>query len=101
WLARRVAGHGVASAALVVLLVASWAQVFFLAFAQQGLLLVAGRDGVSRLLSYWSPSWRLWTLAPSFLMQPPAIAWAFTAIWLVAIAAAAVVVWRLRPLPPG
>ena len=57
--------------------------------AQQGLLLVAGRDGVSRLLEYWSPTWRLWSLAPSFLMQPPAIAWAFTAIWLIALAAAA------------
>lgn len=102
WLARRIAGHAVASAALVVLLTASWAQVFFLAFAQQGLLLAAGRDGVSRLLSYWSPSWRLWTLAPSFLIQPPSIAWAFTIVWLAAIAAAAVVVWRLRrPLLPG
>jgi hypothetical protein len=102
WLARRIADHAVAPAALIVLLAASWAQALFLAFAQQGLLLVAGRDGVSRLLSYWSPSWRLWSLAPSFLMQPPPIAWAFTAIWLVAMAAAAVVIWRLRrPLPPG
>jgi hypothetical protein len=102
WLARRIAGHAVASAALVVLLTASWAHVLFFAFAQQGLLLVAGRNGVSRLLLYWSPSWRLWSLAPSFLMQPPAIAWAFTAIWLAAIAAAAAIAWRMRrPLPPG
>jgi len=102
WLARRTAEHVVASAALIVLLTASLAQVVFLVFAQQGLLLVAGRDGVSRLLSYWSPSWRLWSLAPSFLMQPPPIAWAFTAVWLAAIAAAAAVAWRLRrPLLPG
>jgi hypothetical protein len=102
WLARRTAAHAVASAALVVLLAASAMQVVFLTFAQQGLLLVAGRDGVSRLLLYWSPSWRLWSLAPSFLMQPPAIAWAFTGVWLAAIAGAAVLVWRMRrPLPPG
>jgi hypothetical protein len=102
WLARRTADHAVASAALVVLLAASAVQACFLAFAQQGLLLVAGRDGMSRLLSYWSPSWRLWSLAPSFLMQPPAIAWAFTAVWLAAIAAAAAIVWRMRrPLAPG
>jgi hypothetical protein len=97
WLARRVAGHAIASALLVVLAAASVAQMLFLTFAQQGLLLVAGRDGVSRLLEYWSPAWRLWSLAPTFLMQAPAVAWAFTAIWLAAIAATAATAWKLRP----
>ena len=70
--------------------------MLFLALAQQGLLLVAGRNGVSRLLAYWSPTWELSSLAPTFLMQPPTVAWTFAAIWLAAIAAAAAVAWRLR-----
>ncbi len=102
WLARRTASSALASAALVLLVAVSLGQMLFLLCAQQGLLLVAGRDGVSRLLEYWSPSWRLWSLAPSFLMQPPPIAWAFTATWLVVLAAAATVITRLRrPLAPG
>ena len=90
WLARRAASSAIAGASLALLAAASVAQMLFLLSAQKGLLLVAGRDGVSRLLEYWSPSWRLWSLAPSFLMQPPAIAWAFTAIWLIALAVAVV-----------
>ena len=102
WLARRAASSAVAGASLALLVAASLAQMLFLLWAQKGLLLVAGRDGVSRLLEYWSPSWRLWSLAPSFLMQTPAVAWGFTAIWLMELAAAAVVIIRLqRPLRPG
>lgn len=102
WLARRAASNALATAGLALLVAASVAQMLFLLTAQKGLLLVAGRDGVSRLLEYWSPSWRLWTLAPSFLMQPPTIAWAFTAVWLVALSAAAVAIARRRrPLAPG
>ena len=102
WLARRTAANAIATAALALLAAASVAQMLFVLCAQRGLLLVAGRDGVSRLLEYWSPSWRLWSLAPSFLMQAPGIAWAFTAIWLIGLAAAAVAVARLRrPVAPG
>jgi hypothetical protein len=102
WLAHRTAANAVAAAGLVLLATASVAQMLFLLVAQHGLLLVAGRDGVSRLLEYWSPAWRLWSLAPSFLMQPPAIAWAFTAVWLIAIAAAARAAGRFRaPRAPG
>jgi hypothetical protein len=102
WLARRAAASAVATATLVLLVAASVAQMLFLLSAQRGLLLVAGRDGVSRLLEYWSPTWRLWSLAPSFLMQPPPVAWGFTAIWRAAIAGAAIAIARLRrPLRPG
>jgi hypothetical protein len=102
WLARRTASSAVAAASLALLAAASVAQMLFLLCAQKGLLLVAGRDGVSRLLEYWSPSWHLWSLSPSFLMQAPAIAWAFTAVWLVALAAAALAIARLRrSLAPG
>ena len=77
WLARRVAPErGRRRVARRCSPPPASAQMLFLLCAQKGLLLVAGRDGVSRLLEYWSPSWRLWSLAPSFLMQPPAIAWA-------------------------
>jgi hypothetical protein len=102
WLARRSVDRPIASAALALLVATSLVQMLFFLCAQQGLLLVAGRDGVSRLLEYWSPSWRLWSLAPSFLMQTPTVAWAFTAVWLLAIAGAAVAMARFRrPLPPG
>jgi len=102
WLARRTASSALAGASLALLAAASVAQMLFLLCAQKGLLLVAGRDGVSRLLEYWSPSWRLWSLAPSFLTQAPPIAWAFTAVWLIALAAAATAIARLRrPLAPG
>lgn len=102
WLVHRFAANTVATAAMVMLTAASVAQMLVLLWAQQGLLLVAGRDGVSRLLEYWSPSWRLWSLAPSFLMQPPPVAWAFTAVWLGSLALAAWIVARLRaPRPVG
>ena len=59
-----------------------------LALAQDGLLINNERDGTSSLLEYWSPRWALWTLAPTFILQPTAIAWIQT-LWWVATAAGA------------
>ena len=50
WLARRTASSAIAAASLDAARAASVAQMLFLLCAQKGLLLVAGRDGVSRLL---------------------------------------------------
>jgi hypothetical protein len=102
WLARRAGTRTVAAASLVLLVTASLAQTAVMLGVHQGQLLVAHRNGVSRLLEYWSPSWRLWSLAPSFRMQEPAIAWGFSAAWLVALAVAVVcIARRRRPLAPG
>ncbi len=102
WLAQRAAANALTAASLVVLVAVSLAQMAFMLVVHQGQLLVAHRNGVSRLLEYWSPSWRLWSLAPSFRMQEPAVAWGFTAAWLIALAAAVLVITRRRrPLAPG
>ena len=55
WLARRTASSAIAAASLTLLAAASVAQMLFLLCAQKGLLLVAGRDGVSRLLLSTGP----------------------------------------------
>ena len=102
WLARHAGARTVAAASLVLLVAVSLAQTAFMLWVHQGQLLVAHRNGVSRLLEYWSPSWRLWSLAPSFRMQEPAVAWGFSTAWLVALAVAVVLIARLRrPLAPG
>jgi hypothetical protein len=83
------------TAAAWLLLLASLAMAATLAFAQEGLLLVAERDGTSRLLSYWAPAWRLWSLAPSFVVQPAVRAAIITALWIAAALASLATVARL------
>jgi hypothetical protein len=102
WLARRAASNAAAAASLVLLVAVSLGQMLFLLWPLQGQLLVAHGNGVSRLLEYWSPSWRLWSLAPSFRAQAPDVALGFSAVWLVAIAVAVLLIARVRrPLAPG
>jgi hypothetical protein len=69
----------------VVLLATGLGLTVLLAVAQNGLLLVAGRDGSSQVLEYIAPSASLWTLWPTFLRQPPATAAAMTITWLAPI----------------
>ncbi len=57
------------------------------AAAQQGLLLVAGRDGSSQVLEYLSPSSGVWTWLPTFLRQSPADAAVLTMVWVVPLLA--------------
>ncbi len=64
---RRAAQH--------VLLCVGTALTVLLASAQDGLLLVAGRDGTSQVLEYLAPSTPVWTVLPTFLRQSPAQAW--------------------------
>ena len=52
-----------------------------LASAQDGLLLVAGRDGTSQVLEYLAPSTPVWTLLPTFLRQSPTQAWLGVLLW--------------------
>jgi hypothetical protein len=69
-----------------------------LAIAQQGLLLNNGRDGMSALLEYLSPSWPAWSMAPTFIFHEAPTAWLHSLAWLVIAAAAAVALarWRTR-----
>jgi hypothetical protein len=54
-----------------------------LAFAQNGLLLAANRNGVSRIIEWVSNEWSVWTIAPAFIVQSPLIAASLTACWIV------------------
>jgi hypothetical protein len=54
-----------------------------LAFAQNGLLLAANRNGVSRVIEWLSNEWSLWTIAPAFIIQKPWLAALLTALWIV------------------
>jgi hypothetical protein len=73
-----------------------------LVLAQDGVLVVNGRDGTSALLEYWSPRWELWSLAPTFLGgQPWAIGLLQSAWWLTIAAAAAFVLARARTAHAG
>jgi hypothetical protein len=64
--------------------------------AQRGLLLAAGRDGTSGLLQWWSPSWHLTEMAPSFIAHSPTQALVFVAIWLLAAGIVGAVLARTR-----
>lgn len=85
-------------AAYHVLIAAGLAIALALAFVQGGLLLAGYRNGISRLLEWLSPTWTLWTIAPTFVAQPPIAALATALIWIgVAMAAA----WWLGRRPPS
>jgi hypothetical protein len=86
WLYERAHGRQPLRAACWMLIAASVAMVVTLATAQQGLLLVGERDGTSRLLSWWSPSWPLAAVAPSYVAQPPWLATIETLVWIAALA---------------
>lgn len=58
--------------------------------AQEGLLLVAGRDGSSQLLEYLAPASGVWTLLPTFLRQSPGAAALLTLWWVVPLLGAGV-----------
>jgi hypothetical protein len=51
-----------------------------------GLLLGQGRDGSSSLLEWLSPTWHLWTSAPTYIMSSPPAAYVRTLLWLAGIA---------------
>ncbi len=71
-----------------MLIVAGLAIGLTLALAQSGMLLAAHRSGVSRLLEWLSPTWTLWTIAPTFITQTPVAAAVLTLVWIAAALAA-------------
>ena len=75
-------------AAYQLLIVAGLAIGFTLALAQSGMLLAAHRSGVSRLLEWLSPTWTLWTMAPTYITQTPIVAALLTLVWIGAALAA-------------
>ncbi len=72
-----------------------------IAGAQNGLLLVAGRDGSSQVIEYLAPSSAVWTLLPTFLRQSPAAASALAAAWIVPLLIAGAVLGRFSRVLPG
>jgi hypothetical protein len=102
WQFRAWSASTTCTAAAWLLLLASLGLMATLALAQEGLLLVAERDGTSRLLSYWAPAWRLWSIAPSFVIQPSLRALLITAVWIAGALAAVIALGRLaRATPDG
>lgn len=65
------------------------------ATAQNGLLLVAGRDGTSQVLEYLAPSSGFWTLLPTFLRQSPGAAALLAAAWVLPLLATGALSSRL------
>jgi hypothetical protein len=63
---------------LVVMLTMTW--------SVGGLLLGQGRDGTSSLLEWLSPTWHLWTGAPSYITSSPPAAYLRTLLWLGGVA---------------
>jgi hypothetical protein len=80
-----------------VLLGVSLAITATLALALQGLLLVADRDGTSRLLDYWSPFWPLSSIGPTFITQSAVRGTLITAVWIACIAGGLALLRRARP----
>jgi hypothetical protein len=70
-------------------------------FAQNGFLILNGRDGTSSLLEFLSPQWALWTAAPSFILHEPPTALARTAVWIAIACGATFLLMRLRWTSPG
>ncbi len=102
WLYERARDRQPLRAACWLLIAGSVAMVVTLATAQQGLLLVGERDGTSRLFSWWSPSWPLAAVAPSYVAQPPWLATLATLVWAGALAAGFALLIRLSTVTaPG
>lgn len=105
--AAQFAGGGAARltrAAQFALLWLGFALTALVALAQNGLLLVAGRDGSSQVLEYLAPSSNVWTLLPSFLRQPPVDASLLALTWGGALLVAGLLTRRVavrRPISYG
>ncbi len=82
-------------AAYLVLMLAGATVTAAMVFAQNGLLVNNGRDGVSELLQWLSPDWHLWALAPSYIYHGPVVATGCVLVWLAVAAAAAVALDRV------
>jgi hypothetical protein len=94
--------HAGSRALTHVAIAAGVAIALTLGFAQQGLLLAAGRDGVSQIADWLSPAWGAWALGPSFITQTPLAASIITAVWLIVLPGACwLLLARRRTLAPG
>jgi hypothetical protein len=69
-----------------------------LVVAQYGQLIGNAGDGTSTLLEYWSPSWNVWSVAPTFVLRDTWIAWLHLTVWLVVavISARTLSRWQTR-----
>jgi hypothetical protein len=90
-------GHAGSRALMHVAMAAGVAIALTLGFAQQGLLLAAGRDGVSQIADWMSPAWSAWALGPSFITQTPLAASVITVVWLIVLPGACWLLLARRP----
>ena len=72
-------------AVIQFLLLISLAVMLTMTWSVGGLLLAQGRDGSSSLLEWLSPTWHLWTSAPSYIMSSPPVAYVKTLLWIGAV----------------
>ncbi len=93
WHYKRVAERPLRSAGSRLLLLISLVVTVTMTVAVNGGLVVQGRDGLSSILQWLSPTWHLWTAAPTYIFSSPAAASARSLLWL---AGAALVAWLCR-----
>ncbi len=68
---------------------------------QHGALLANRRDGISRLLEYFSHDWHLWAYAPDFITQSPGTGLAQVGIWAMsALLCCALLAWATHGRGP-
>ena len=82
WYYRNKVDNAPKRALVQFLLLISLAVTLTMTWSVGGLLLAQGRDGSSSLLEWLSPTWHLWTSAPSYITSSPPAAYLKTLLWL-------------------
>ena len=98
WYYKRVTDRPLPGAAARLLLLISVVITLTMVVAVNGKLVVQGRDGASSLLEWLSPTWHLWTAAPTYIFGSRTAASARSLLWL---AGAALVAWLCRRSAPA
>ncbi len=100
WYYQNKVEHASRRSVVQFLLLISLAIMLTMTWSVGGLLLGQGRDGTSSLLEWLSPTWHLWTSAPSYIVSSPPGAYLKTVLWIGGVLLVAWVCQRLRT-PPG
>lgn len=85
WEYRRVASSPDRRAAYRLLLLLGLAASVGVLMSPDAAALANRRDGMSRLLQWLSPDWRLWAYWPDFIGQPRNAALALVAVWFASL----------------
>jgi hypothetical protein len=101
WLYERLRGHpGLASGARFLLLTTLSVSIVTVVLHDR-IRLPQEADGSSSLLEWMSPTWHLWAAAPTFLESAFLNAFVRSLVWLAALAVAAWLLSRLKPVSPA